>query len=200
METRTRRERKKEETRQRILEASFKLFIDKGFETTTVDQITENADIGKGTFYNYFSTKETALYEIMENVGKERGQLLWAEVLKLQDTRQRLVKTFKTLASWFEEYPELIRVYMMDRINLKIKDPANYNYTHLERYVAEVLRLGQEKGDIRDDVPLMQITDYLMGIFLMQICRWFETGAGQDLYRLLVQSVDFFLIGALSTE
>ncbi len=200
MEQQSRRERKKEETRRRILEASFKLFVEQGFENTTIDQIAEEADIGKGTFYNYFPTKEAVLFEFMEDIGRRRGEKIWADIISLRETRQRLSKAFATLSSWFEEYPELARAYTMDRINTLIKTPASYKINHLELFLAEIIRLGQEIGDIRDDITPSKLVGYLMGITLIQFCHWFERGAGPGLHKLCMQGVDFFLIGALSTE
>ncbi|QAY65836.1 TetR/AcrR family transcriptional regulator [Paenibacillus protaetiae] len=52
------REEKKLETKNRILEAAMCLFAEQGFEATTVAQITEAAGVAKGTFFNYFKTKE----------------------------------------------------------------------------------------------------------------------------------------------
>ncbi len=200
MEQQTRRERKKEETRRKILETAFKLFVDQGFGSTTVDQITKAADIGKGTFYNYFPSKEAALYEFLEDIGRQRGEKIWAGLLSLQDTRQRLARAFQTATSWFEEYPELLRVYVMDRLNTVIKNPAAYKPNHLELYLLEIIKMGQELGDIRDDVDARQLVNYLNGIFLIQLCQWFGSTAGPGLYQLAMQGVDFFLIGALSTE
>src|SRR6266850_2761855 len=57
----SRRERKKEETRERIFKAACKLFRHKGFEATTIDEIAEKADVAKGTFFNYFPRKEAVL-------------------------------------------------------------------------------------------------------------------------------------------
>jgi AcrR family transcriptional regulator len=62
----TRRERKKEETRRRIFETAIALFREKGFEQTTVDEITEKADVGRGTFFNYFPRKESVLAYLSE--------------------------------------------------------------------------------------------------------------------------------------
>jgi len=199
MEQRTRRERKKEETRQKLLDVSFSLFVDQGYDNTTVDQITERADIGKGTFYNYFPSKEAILHEFMENLSIQRGEKIWAEVMALQDTRQRLARTYQSLAAWFEEYPELIRVYQLERVNTKLNDPLNYRM-HFELFVAEILKKGQEMGDIRDDIDVMEMVDHLMGITMMIMCRWFESGTGQGLYRFYMRGVDFFLIGALSAD
>lgn len=52
------RERKKADTRMRILESAVELFSKRGIEAVTVEEIAEAADIGKGTVYNYFGAKE----------------------------------------------------------------------------------------------------------------------------------------------
>ncbi|MDG6244031.1 MAG: TetR/AcrR family transcriptional regulator [Methanolobus sp.] len=56
------REKKKHETRNRIFEVSARLFREKGFKNTTVDEITKEAGIAKGTFFNSFLTKEALLF------------------------------------------------------------------------------------------------------------------------------------------
>ena len=53
----SRRERKKKETRQRLLEAALRLFQEFGYDDTTVEEITRAADVAKSTFFNYFETK-----------------------------------------------------------------------------------------------------------------------------------------------
>jgi len=61
----SRRERKKAETRQRILAAAIGVFSAKGIEGTTVEEIASKADAGKGTIYNYFKTKEEMVVAFM---------------------------------------------------------------------------------------------------------------------------------------
>src|SRR6202047_2818942 len=53
-----RRERKKAAIRAHILSTAIQLFSQHGLDSGNVDQIADAADIGKGTIYNYFSTKE----------------------------------------------------------------------------------------------------------------------------------------------
>ena len=60
--------RRKEATRQRIVEAALDLFLAQGFEQTSVAQISEAADIGKGTFFTYFATKQDVLSFLGEQV------------------------------------------------------------------------------------------------------------------------------------
>jgi len=56
-----RRDRRRAEMRTRILDAALTLFAKQDYNATTVEQITEAADVGKGTFFNYFSCKEHLL-------------------------------------------------------------------------------------------------------------------------------------------
>ena len=59
------RERKKAATRKVIFETAIRLFAERGFESPTIDEIAAAAGTGKGTVYNYFSTKEEILVEFM---------------------------------------------------------------------------------------------------------------------------------------
>src|SRR5579885_360706 len=56
-----RRERQSSERRERLFRAALDLFARKGFGETTVEDITNAADLGKGTFFNYFPSKEHIL-------------------------------------------------------------------------------------------------------------------------------------------
>src|SRR6267143_3266187 len=62
----TRRERRTAETRERLFRAALDLFARKGFVETTVEDITEAADVGKGTFFNYFPSKDHILIAFTE--------------------------------------------------------------------------------------------------------------------------------------
>jgi AcrR family transcriptional regulator len=64
----TRRERKHAAIRSQILETAVALFSKHGLTEVTVDQIADAADIGKGTIYNYFSTKEEIVVAFMVDV------------------------------------------------------------------------------------------------------------------------------------
>lgn len=62
----SRRERHKAEVRRRIIESAISLFSEQGITSVTVEQIAAAADVGKGTVYNYFRTKEEIVVAFME--------------------------------------------------------------------------------------------------------------------------------------
>jgi AcrR family transcriptional regulator len=67
-EDKSRRARKKADVRARIVAAGIDLFSRHGIAEVTVDQIAEAADIGKGTIYNYFQTKEDIVVAFMVDI------------------------------------------------------------------------------------------------------------------------------------
>lgn len=70
------RERKRRETRQRITDAGIALFIARGYDDTTVEQIAEAAGISRRTFFGYFRSKDDVLLSLQSGM----GDLLAAEV------------------------------------------------------------------------------------------------------------------------
>src|SRR4051812_36615342 len=84
-----RRQRRREETAQKILTAAVRLFEKQGYSSTTVEQITEAADVGKGTFFNYFPSKEHVLLALFALLGEEFQQLQ-QEAQRVKDVRAHL--------------------------------------------------------------------------------------------------------------
>jgi AcrR family transcriptional regulator len=61
------RERKKQQTRERISETARALFIERGFEAVTIDEIAGAAEVSRMTVFNYFPAKEDLVYWRLEN-------------------------------------------------------------------------------------------------------------------------------------
>ena len=72
----SRRERKKERTRREIYSAAMELFLERGFDTVTVEDICQRADVARGTFFLHFPTKDSLLLEYGAQVTQELSELL----------------------------------------------------------------------------------------------------------------------------
>ena len=110
-ETLSRRERRRREIHDRILEAAVELFDARGVTQTRIDDICDHADLAQKTFFNHFPTKQHLFREIAEafvgNVcalveeARKQGQMDKEQALK--DSAQEIDESKAALAAAKEE-------------------------------------------------------------------------------------------------
>ena len=83
-----RRVRKAEQTRRRILEAAQKQMAIGGPESITIQSVTEGADIGQGTFYNYFKSRDELVDAVIRDVVENLGRRLDALTRDMKDAAE----------------------------------------------------------------------------------------------------------------
>ncbi|MEX0912078.1 MAG: TetR/AcrR family transcriptional regulator [Gemmatimonadota bacterium] len=111
-----RRERKKLEVRRRIRRAAAKLFAEKGYDAATVDEISELADVSKGTFFNYFPRKDSLLMELsIELFDDVEGDLGPSEAWR-GSRREQLVRFYGALGERVHRDPQLFKVMIGENV------------------------------------------------------------------------------------
>lgn len=164
-----RRERKKEETRRRILEAALALFSEKGFEATTIDDITARADVAKGTFFNYFPRKEA----VIEFLAEEWMALAERTAANRALTApQRVRELYEVLTRAHEEHPDLARAMMRASAQRMCCPAPGGAWQRFEELVVQVLREGQERGEIRRDRQPGVLHGVLISCFVGSVMWW----------------------------
>src|ERR1700678_3142971 len=88
-----RRSRKRLATRQAISDAATRLFIERGFDQVTVDEIAAAADVGRMTVFNHFPRKEDMFFD-----RDEEGREIVREALRQRDPRVAPIETLRLLA------------------------------------------------------------------------------------------------------
>jgi AcrR family transcriptional regulator len=77
--------RRRRETRSRLLEAALELMAEKGMEGVAINEITEAADVGFGSFYNHFESKEAIYAALVDSVFEEFADALDGLVKDISD-------------------------------------------------------------------------------------------------------------------
>jgi AcrR family transcriptional regulator len=135
-----RQERRKQATRQQLLHAARALVIEKGVAALRIAEITDRADVGRGSFYNYFETKEELLAAIAKETIEELADAVMAELPEEDDPAVLASiadRRFIRLASSDPEFARLL-------INLDQGDDLFTMAT--APYAREVLGGGVESG------------------------------------------------------
>jgi AcrR family transcriptional regulator len=193
----SRMDRKKEETRRKIISVAMDLFERQGFGSTTMDQIAEEVDIAKGTLYNYFPAKEAILNEFMQRTFRDKFAARTARFQDMPDTRARMVFIFSTLLEGIERQKEIFERYMVYRIqsmlSFHLDEGADSGFSRLG---LEIIRLGQENGELRRDLPPGNLEDLFEFAFITAAKHLYLEPAEYDLPTTITRSVELFLNGA----
>lgn len=190
-----RMERKKKESRQKIIEVAMDLFQSQGFENTTMEQIAEAADIARKTLYNYFSVKEAIADEYVRNVSKGLAQANLENLRKLPDTRSRLLTALNNAYGWVEMNPEITRTVLLYRFKNIYQVGNKPEETGTQAVMAEIIRQGQQTGEIKPDISEEQIVMYIDLLRGTMAWEWVNDTSGFILSEKIVQLVDMVLYG-----
>lgn len=83
--TTSRQTRRREETRRKLVDAARALFARQGVESTRINEITEEADVGFGSFYNHFESKEAIVEAVLQQALAAQGAAIAALTESLDD-------------------------------------------------------------------------------------------------------------------
>jgi AcrR family transcriptional regulator len=167
-----RRQRRAAETRLRLFRCALQLFAERGFTSVTVEDITEAADVGKGTFFNYFESKDHVLGVMAEiQLGKVAEALERAEDSG-QSIHSVLHRLFLRLADEPGRSPDLARAMISSFLASKgVRQLIARNMQNGRKMGAEIVAVGQERGEIspelKKDKVAMQMMQTIMGTVLL---------------------------------
>ncbi len=193
-----RRERKKQQTREALEATAWRLFQRKGYDETTIEDITEAVDVSTRTFFRYFDSKEAVLF------GDWRSNVDGITALiAARPPEEPPLKALYESALQFTELmkPDEPRLLMRNEIakgSRKIGDyERNVIYPEFERVVAEALaqRLGVDAGS--DPRPYL-VSAVVVAAYNAARKMWVASGGERDMRELLGQAFEFVDYGAVS--
>ena len=193
-----RRARKKLETKQKIIKIAMYLFRKQGFESTSMEQISDDVDISKATLYNYFPVKEAIISEYWQSSVKELKLQLLQMIQLLPDTNKRLHKTFTKAASeLFKSKQDIYKIYLSFWFK-NIADPSLSEnlQSGFEDIFTMIIKLGRQTSEIRRDISVEVLVKHLEVSFLTACMSWLTDPKLYPLEKTLTETVSLFMEGA----
>jgi len=168
-----RRQRHSAEIRERLFRAALKLFAERGFSETSVEDITEAADVGKGTFFNYFPSKD----HILLAFGEMQLAKLEEAVSKARAINEPMPQFLRALGVRMTQEPTrnpaIIRALLQAYLSTT---PVREAMVDLQRRVhalhTQMIDLGQERGEIRNDLPAAEIANVFRQTIFGTLLIW----------------------------
>lgn len=186
------RERKKLKTRQSIRREAYRLFVEHGYDATTVDEIAAAADVSRSTFFRYFPTKEDVV--LTDEYDAEFGDALAA-----RPADEPIVTAIRHALT-----ASLAHVFTSDRDELLYRNRMIFTIPALRaRAMDELLRtqdgitalLAERTGRDPDDLELRCASAAIIGVSTAVMRYWVDHDGGDDLVELYDLHLDILTRG-----
>lgn len=187
------REQKKAQTRQKIAEAAMALFELHGYEATTVQMIADRAKVAKGTFFNYFRSKEDLIMEL-------QGMVIMQEMESIAGKPGPVIPRLQ--ASLFE----FARNLPINRSTARAVLQGIYGSNLIGKYHEErceefqdrlipVLEYAQSKGEVRSDMPAAAIAQLAVQTYFGVLMSWALGIGEEELADQMALTFEVFVLG-----
>ncbi|CUA79021.1 TetR/AcrR family transcriptional regulator [Anoxybacillus suryakundensis] len=181
------RERQKKQTRLLLQQTALQLFQKQGYDETTVLQITNEAGVAKGTFFNYFRTKEDVLqsvffssvervYEKMKNNEHEH----W---------RERMERLFYELTMMHEQLGRKVTKSVLHIYTSK----QTFPFTPLLHMLVHLFEEGKRCGDIRTRHSSSSLALMAVQLYVGALQLWIFSHITEPLPTFLHETLHVFL-------
>ena len=165
-----RRERKKQLSRQAILDAAVAEFSSKGYKDTSVADIMNAADLGIGTFYNYFSSKEEVLLSLLGTLVQTVGSALGEKRAAGASARDLLETGCRVTADFLDENRFVLPLFLAASEHAAEPEGKAEGHGHMptpgfKPIFEDIIRQGQQVGELRRDVPAELIAEMFHSLY-----------------------------------
>lgn len=168
-----RAQRHKLQTRERLMDATDALLYAHGYSALTVRRITNEADLGHGTFYLHFANLDDAVWAVIERRADAVNSAMIAQ-LAAEPARRRAYLSWVQILSVVRETPDLF-------LEMFGKNGSAHLIQAYQNWLATIHEVNMQGGayEPRPDLPIAFQAQYMAGATLRILCWWAETGFEQ---------------------
>jgi AcrR family transcriptional regulator len=132
---------KRERMRTRLIEAAMEVFSSKDVDTTVIEDLIEQAQVSRGTFYNYFRTTEEVMAAVLQEVGNELLSLVDVAIADRTDPAERLACGVRMVLHTARHFPHVGRFISRVGVTRSVAHLPGLNY--LLRDLLEATEAGR---------------------------------------------------------
>lgn len=158
-------------TRERIFRSAMELFEQKGFENTTVEEITQAADIGKGTFFTYFPTKE-AVFRVLGELTLGKMNEISEKGLNQNEPVGKILREILTVSADWHTQHKFITLQMTQTNSAFSFDLDRSNKAGLLHLLNQLVAEGQTRGEFSSERDSMDVATVLAGMYFAVLALW----------------------------
>ncbi len=178
------------------------LLAERDFDQVTVELITEAADVGKGTFFNYFANKEAVVGYRFEKQFRLLTETLQADLpegkeftcpVKQGATHpvggpiwRRMVAIAHLVMDYDASSKRLVRnLLALSLTNDEVRTASRNVESRVIAVLEELIRAGQSSGEFRADLAPRLLVEYLTHVYSTILVAWVKTDVDEELHQVV---------------
>jgi AcrR family transcriptional regulator len=197
-----RNDKRREQTRQKLVNAATELFISKGYSETTVDEICALADVAKVTFYYHFQSKDDIVLDIKTAAARN----VFFPVVQLLESNAPALHLLKVLfdgiACWTEVNWRLLQVFLGQKFQHVATNGSctDDNPDSLLNLLIRIVEHGKRTGEFKQSVATTETASLIALTVLNQQLLWLNNERKGSLSENFERCAEFVLHGIATRD
>lgn len=193
---RTKDEFNEQKQRQQLLNAAWKLFYEKGYQNTTMEDILQEAHCSKGRFYYYFHAKGElldSLYELFD----EKYEEFYAGIDKNSNSFEQLLQLNRFMFDFMSQQigRELLTSLYISQLSGTTGIQFWGEQRSFVKIILEIVARGQARDEIRSDLDCHALASDIVAEERSQLITWCLAGGTYDLTAVSIPKLERSYIG-----
>ena len=188
---------RKEARRNKIITRALEIFAAKGFQETTIAEISRAAGVSEATVYEYFNSKEELLFAIPEEITRESVEEFRKILPYLKGAEHKvraIILGYMTLYQNNPQYSALVLLQLKN--NKKFQQTRAYELIRdIARLLLDCIREGIDEGVFRPDLDPYLIRSMLLGTIEHLCVRWHLLGVPDNIVDYVDPIIDLIMEG-----
>ncbi len=184
MGTKERKDREKFQRRRDIIAAAKEIFIARGYQATTMDEIAEKAEYSKGTIYLYFQSKDELYLSLLEEGTKILADKIYSGIEDMTTSGEKLYKISDAYYEFYIEYPLYYQIlfflhheeFEANSVSPELHEKCFNSSVHLLKELEQIIMEGVQSGEFKE-IDTWKTTFLVwssaLGIFFREAFDWF---------------------------
>jgi len=162
----------------RIMDAALRIFAEKGFQNSTITEISKEAGVSEATIYEYFGTKEDLLFAIPEKISNEtfeKSTKVIPYIKGVEGKIRAILLFYVQLYQSNPHYSALVLLQLMSNKRFR-QTPAHAAIRRSSHGLLDCIKEGIEDGTFKKDSNPYLIRSMLMGAIEHLFIHWHMQG------------------------
>ncbi len=185
--------------REEILDAAAALFAQRGYSETDTQLLAETLNVGKGTLYRYFPSKQELFLAVADRAMRQLRERVDAAIVDVDEPLERIRRGIRSYLTFFAEHPEVVELLIQERAQFKDRKKPTY-FEHREANAMRWRALYRsliDEGRVRD-MPPERISNVVSDLLYGTMFTNFFTGPRKSVEAQTQDILDIVFYGILS--